>query len=67
VEPGFFRTELLTPESTSYAPPSIDDYVERTKQTVTAWSGMNGLQGGDPAKLAAALVQLIGTNEPPLR
>ena len=34
VEPGFFRTELLTPESTSYAEPSIDDYAERTKQTV---------------------------------
>src|SRR6185437_13357538 len=27
-EPGFFRTELLTPESTTYAQPSIDDYVE---------------------------------------
>src|SRR5215208_2283596 len=25
VEPGFFRTDLLTPESTSYAQPSIDD------------------------------------------
>ena len=58
VEPGFFRTDLLTPESTSYAEPSIDDYAERTRQTVTAWNGMNGLQGGDPAKLAAALVGL---------
>jgi len=67
VEPGFFRTELLSPESTSYAEPSIDDYLERTKQTVTAWTGMNGLQGGDPAKLATALVQLIGSTEPPLR
>ncbi|GIF43488.1 short-chain dehydrogenase/reductase [Actinoplanes xinjiangensis] len=67
VEPGFFRTDLLTPESTSYAEPSIADYAERTKQTVTAWSGMNGLQGGDPAKLAAALVQLTGTEEPPAR
>jgi NAD(P)-dependent dehydrogenase (short-subunit alcohol dehydrogenase family) len=67
VEPGFFRTELLTPESTSYAEPSIDDYAERTRQTVTAWNGMNGLQGGDPAKLASALVQLIGSGEPPLR
>src|SRR6266545_2251430 len=28
VEPGFFRTELLTPESTNYAEPSIDDYAE---------------------------------------
>jgi NAD(P)-dependent dehydrogenase (short-subunit alcohol dehydrogenase family) len=67
VEPGFFRTELLTPDSTSYAEPTIDDYAERTKQTVTAWTGMNGLQGGDPAKLATALLQLIGSDEPPLR
>ncbi len=67
VEPGFFRTELLTPESTSYAEPSIEDYTERTKQTVTAWSGMNGQQSGDPAKLAEALIQLIDTEEPPLR
>jgi NAD(P)-dependent dehydrogenase (short-subunit alcohol dehydrogenase family) len=67
VEPGFFRTELLTPESTSYAEPSIDDYAERTKQTVDAWRGMHGQQGGDPAKLAAALVQLAGSAEPPAR
>ena len=36
VEPGFFRTELLTPDSTSYAQPTIDDYAEKTMQTVTA-------------------------------
>ena len=34
VEPGFFRTDLLTPESTNYAEPTIEDYAERTKQTV---------------------------------
>ena len=28
---------------------------------------MNGKQGGDPAKRAAALVQLAGQEEPPLR
>jgi len=67
VEPGFFRTELLTQESTSYAEPTIEDYAERTRQTVTAWKGMSGLQGGDPAKLARALVQLAGQDEPPLR
>src|SRR5438552_10865871 len=67
VEPGFFRTELLTPESTNYAEPSIDDYAERTKQTVAAWKGMNGQQGGDPAKLADALVQLAGQDQPPPR
>jgi NAD(P)-dependent dehydrogenase (short-subunit alcohol dehydrogenase family) len=67
VEPGFFRTELLTPESTKYAVPSIEDYAERTAQTVAGWKSMNGLQGGDPAKLAAALVQLAGEDEPPSR
>jgi NAD(P)-dependent dehydrogenase (short-subunit alcohol dehydrogenase family) len=67
VEPGFFRTELLTPESTSYAAPSIDDYAERTRQTVTAWNGMNGKQGGDPARLARALVQLASLGDPPFR
>jgi hypothetical protein len=67
VEPGFFRTELLTPESVKYAEPSIGDYAERTKQTVAAWNAMNGRQAGDPAKLASALVQLAGQEEPPLR
>jgi len=67
VEPGFFRTELLTPESTNYAQPSIDDYAERTTQTVAAWNAMNGQQGGDPAKLANALVQLASQDQPPLR
>jgi NAD(P)-dependent dehydrogenase (short-subunit alcohol dehydrogenase family) len=67
VEPGFFRTQLLTPESTNYAEPSIDDYAERTNQTVAAWNAMNGQQGGDPAKLANALVRLASQDEPPLR
>jgi NAD(P)-dependent dehydrogenase (short-subunit alcohol dehydrogenase family) len=67
VEPGFFRTELLTPESTKYAQSSIDDYTERTERTVAAWNGMNGLQGGDPARLANALVQLASQDDPPLR
>jgi NAD(P)-dependent dehydrogenase (short-subunit alcohol dehydrogenase family) len=67
VEPGFFRTDLLTPESTSYADPSLDDYAERTNQTVAAWTRMNGQQAGDPAKLANALVQLASSDEPPLR
>jgi NAD(P)-dependent dehydrogenase (short-subunit alcohol dehydrogenase family) len=67
VEPGFFRTELLTPESTNYAESTIEDYAERTEQTVAAWNSMNGQQQGDPAKLANALVQLASQDEPPLR
>jgi NAD(P)-dependent dehydrogenase (short-subunit alcohol dehydrogenase family) len=67
VEPGFFRTELLTPESTNYAESSIDDYAERTERTVAAWKGMDGQQGADPAKLGSALVELARQDEPPLR
>src|SRR5207342_3482430 len=67
VEPGFFRTELLADQSTKWPEPSIDDYAEKTRQTVTAWKGMSGLQGGDPAKLAKALVHLASQAEPPLR
>jgi NAD(P)-dependent dehydrogenase (short-subunit alcohol dehydrogenase family) len=67
VEPGFFRTDLLTPESIKYAEPAIDDYAERTKETVANWNSMNGKQGGDPAKLADALVKLAGQDQPPVR
>jgi NAD(P)-dependent dehydrogenase (short-subunit alcohol dehydrogenase family) len=67
VEPGFFRTGLLTPESTSYARSTIDDYAARTESTVAGWKSMNGQQGGDPAKLAAALIHLARQEEPPQR
>jgi NAD(P)-dependent dehydrogenase (short-subunit alcohol dehydrogenase family) len=67
VEPGFFRTDLLTADSTTYAQSSIEDYAERTGETVAAWNSMNGKQGGDPAKLADALVRLAGLAEPPAR
>lgn len=67
VEPGFFRTELLTAESTTFAKPSIRDYSDRSQATIDAWSGMSGKQGGDPAKLAQAIVQLAGLDVPPAR
>ncbi len=67
VEPGFFRTELLSPESTSYAEPSIADYADRTRETIAAWSSMDGKQGGDPARLAGALIALAARPETPLR
>jgi NAD(P)-dependent dehydrogenase (short-subunit alcohol dehydrogenase family) len=67
VEPGFFRTELLTDESTVWPVATIDDYAQKTRETVAGWKAMNGLQGGDPAKLAKALVHLASQNEPPAR
>ena len=68
VEPGFFRTELLVEGASSMWPElSIDDYAERTARTIAVWKGMNGLQGGDPAKLGAALVSIATLETPPLR
>src|SRR5437764_14215401 len=56
VDPGFFRTELLTDDSTKWPEPSIDDYAEKTRETVAAWKKMSGSQGGAPATLARALI-----------
>jgi len=67
VEPGFFRTELLSAQSTTYATPSIDDYAATTRDIVAAWKSMDGKQGGDPARLAHALVTLVALEEPPGR
>jgi NAD(P)-dependent dehydrogenase (short-subunit alcohol dehydrogenase family) len=67
VEPGFFRTDLLTKESTAYADLSIDDYAERTAKTRPAWEAMSGKQTNDPAKLAKALVTIVDEAQPPLR
>lgn len=67
VEPGFFRTELLQPESTTFAELSIEDYAQPNAETLPFWQTMNGRQAGDPAKLARALVQLADGDAPPLR
>jgi NAD(P)-dependent dehydrogenase (short-subunit alcohol dehydrogenase family) len=68
VEPGFFRTELLVEGSSTIWPDlKVDDYAKRTEQTIKAWSGMNGQQGGDPAKLAAAMISLSDSGKLPLR
>ena len=58
---------MLSNDSTTYARPTIDDYAERTREIVAAWKSMDGKQGGDPAKLADALVKLVALEEPPAR
>src|SRR5437867_11138822 len=67
VNPGFFRTELLTEESTNYAAPSVDEYSERRAQQLRFWNSYNGKQSGDPAKLARALITLSDGKELPQR
>jgi NAD(P)-dependent dehydrogenase (short-subunit alcohol dehydrogenase family) len=67
VNPGFFRTELLTEQSTNYAEASISDYDTRRAQQLEFWKTQNGLQSGDPAKLARALITIASKEPPPRR
>lgn len=67
VNPGFFRTELLTEQSTRFAERSIADYDERRGPLVEYWKSQNGRQSGDPAKLARALITIADQQPPPRR
>jgi NAD(P)-dependent dehydrogenase (short-subunit alcohol dehydrogenase family) len=67
VNPGFFRTELLTEESTNFAERTIEDYNERRAKQMEFWKGYNGQQSGDPAKLAQALITISSQEKPPRR
>jgi len=67
VNPGFFRTELLTEQSTNYAKPSIKDYDERRAPLLEYWKAQNGRQSGDPVKLARALLTIASQEPPPRR
>ncbi|HEX4771940.1 MAG TPA: SDR family oxidoreductase, partial [Bryobacteraceae bacterium] len=67
VNPGFFRTELLTEGSTNFAEWTIEDYNERRAKQMKFWKGYNGQQSGDPAKLAQALITITSQEKPPRR
>ena len=67
VNPGFFRTELLTAQSTNYAEASVSDYDERRGPLLEYWKSQNGRQSGDPAKLAQALLTIASQEPPPRR
>jgi NAD(P)-dependent dehydrogenase (short-subunit alcohol dehydrogenase family) len=64
VAPGFFRTDLLDDQNAKYSNSTIDDYAaEGTAKAM--WSGYNGTQQGDPAKLGEVLVKIAGMDNPP--
>jgi NAD(P)-dependent dehydrogenase (short-subunit alcohol dehydrogenase family) len=63
VEPGFFRTNLLNPSNAQFAESRIDDYAAEGSSR-EMWSGYNGIQQGDPAKLGEALVTISRMGKP---
>ena len=64
IEPGFFRTDLLAPQSVSYGELAVDGY-DAPAAVKAQWDSYHGTQPGDPAKLGAALVQLVAMKSPP--
>ena len=64
VEPGFFRTDLLDISNAKYAGSSIEDYAAEGKAE-DMWSGYNGRQQGDPAKLGDILLKIAAMENPP--
>lgn len=67
VEPGYFRTEFLEARSLSVSDTRIADYAETAGAVRERAARISLRQPGDPAKLAAALVELGGNPEAPLR
>ena len=53
VNPGFFRTELLTERSTNFAEPSIADYDERRGPLVEVLEGSKRTAAGGPREARA--------------
>jgi NAD(P)-dependent dehydrogenase (short-subunit alcohol dehydrogenase family) len=67
VEPGGFRTDFLDSSSLQIEPTVIADYAESagaTRETIVTY---NHVQRGDPARAAAAIVDVTEIDEPPLR
>ena len=60
-------TAVKVGRSLAFAEASIEDYAERHAAQGEFWDGMNGRQGGDPAKLAQALLTITDQGQPPLR
>jgi len=66
VEPGYFRTNFLDPSSLNRGSIVIEDYAETTGKMRNRATEINYKQPGDPAKLAAAMVKLVESENPPL-
>jgi NAD(P)-dependent dehydrogenase (short-subunit alcohol dehydrogenase family) len=67
INPGWFRTTLASPESLVWPALTIDDYADRSASQRDWWSEQDGRQGGDPDRLAQALLAIVDADPPPRR
>ena len=66
VEPGAFRTGLFRRDA-AYQSAAMPEYAETVGPTREYVRGNHGLQPGDPAKAADAIIGALDASEPPLR
>ncbi|OBG32859.1 oxidoreductase [Mycolicibacter heraklionensis] len=68
VEPGYFRTDFLDSSSLQIQQHTIDDYTDGPagKMRITAGE-RNHDQPGDPVKAAAAIIDVVESQRPPVR
>ncbi|MGJ0118864.1 SDR family NAD(P)-dependent oxidoreductase [Williamsia sp. MIQD14] len=67
VEPGVFRTDFLDGSSLDTAREVIADYADTAGRTRDGAVARNRTQQGDPAKAAAAIIDVAGRPDAPLR
>ncbi|MEV4352688.1 SDR family NAD(P)-dependent oxidoreductase, partial [Actinoplanes sp. NPDC049596] len=65
VEPGYMRTDFLRTQSLGLPASTADGY-EAIREMTAAHLAMPGTQLGDPAKAAAAIIELAGRDGGPL-
>jgi NAD(P)-dependent dehydrogenase (short-subunit alcohol dehydrogenase family) len=66
VEPGAFRTGLFRPGA-AYMSAEMPEYAETVGPTRAYVRGNHGVQPGDPAKAAAAIIAALDADRPPTR
>lgn len=66
VEPGAFRTGLFRP-SAAYQSRAMPEYADTVGPTREYVGANDGLQPGDPAKAAQAIITALDAEDPPLR
>ncbi|MDB5141859.1 MAG: short-chain dehydrogenase/reductase [Mucilaginibacter sp.] len=67
VEPGAFRTSFFNNLSTEIPPTAKADYCDLVNQLNHQFAAINGKQKGNPKLAAKAILQLVDSENPPLR
>lgn len=58
-EPGYFRTQALSPKNIQHQSPSVSAYTEFNKMVLAYEASMYGNEPGDPVKAVARMVDVI--------